>query len=272
MNAVKNNPLGKQIDYVSHYSPQLLFPIARELSRQLLPPLPVPFYGEDVWTAYEVSWLDEKGKPQVAVAEFYVPYESEFIIESKSLKLYLNSINQTQYPSRDHVARILHQDLSAVAGIEVGIQLFTLAEFRRREASIFNGDSLDELPLAIENYHPAPQLLTVGGEYCEESLCSDLLKTNCPVTGQPDWASVQVNYRGKKIQREGLLGYLVSFREHQDFHEHCVERLFSEILLHCKPEYLSINARYTRRGGLDINPYRTTDPVEKAPALRLVRQ
>lgn len=272
MVSVDTSPLGKLTEYVSNYSPNLLFPIARQVSRQALSLGSVlPFCGVDVWTAYEISWLDDCGKPQVAIAEFSIPCDSEFIVESKSFKLYLNSFNQSRFSSLLQVADTLIKDLSLVVGVTVSVNLCRLPDFRRTIDSP-QGTLIDDLVVSIEHYHPEPGLLTVGEEIVEEILYSDLLKTNCPVTGQPDWASVQIAYRGSKIDRENLLRYIVSFREHQDFHEHCVERMFVDILTRCQPEKLSVYARYTRRGGLDINPFRTTDAAEIPPSLRLVRQ
>lgn len=272
MASVETSPLGKLTEYVSDYSPDLLFPIARQASRQALSlGVVLPFCGEDVWTAYEISWLDDCGKPQVAIAEFSIPCNSEFIVESKSFKLYLNSFNQSRFSSFMQVADILAKDLTLVVGATVSVNLCRLSEFRR-DVDLPQGVLIDDLVVSVEHYHPEPKLLTVCKEVVEEALYSDLLRTNCPVTGQPDWASVQIVYRGPKIDRENLLRYIVSFRQHQDFHEHCVERMFVDILTRCQPEKLSVYARYTRRGGLDINPFRTTDAAETPPQLRLVRQ
>ncbi len=277
-----HNPLGQQTEYISRYSPELLFPISRADSRRLLN-LPVatasagalPFRGADLWTGYEISWLDNLGKPQVAVAEFVLPCESDYMVESKSFKLYLNSFNQTRLADRAELHALLVRDLSAVAGTPVAVSLFSLHE-PSPLASIHTlpGYCLDDLPVAIDTYHPHPDYLCceASDTLVEETLYSQLLKTNCPVTGQPDWASVQVSYKGRALNREGLLRYLVSFREHQDFHEHCVERIFMDIWQRCAPESLSIYARYTRRGGLDINPLRTSEPVFNLPSNRLLRQ
>lgn len=267
------NPLGRQTEYVSVYAPHLLFPIARQLAReQLALSATLPFYGIDIWTGYEVSWLDPQGKPQVAVAEFVVPCESECIVESKSFKLYLNSFNQTRFTDMAEVVATLKRDLSAIVGAEINVSLESTQAFAGRGLPKFDGQFIDDLSVTIEHYQPAPELLEVAGEYVDEVLCSDLLKTNCPVTGQPDWASLQIRYRGKRIVHESLLRYIVSFREHQDFHEHCVERMFMDIQSRCNPDYLSVYARYTRRGGLDINPFRSTDAQEQPPVVRLVRQ
>jgi 7-cyano-7-deazaguanine reductase len=265
------SPLGMSIEYVSEYAPGLLFPIARELSRQLLP-TSVSFYGVDIWTGYELSWLNLRGKPQVALAEFRIPCTSEFIVESKSFKLYLNSLNQTRFDSTEQVLTALKRDLSAVVGAQVEIELQQLGGQFDNNIGIFTGECIDDLDVEITSYHPAPELLAVADEVVDEALYTNLLKTNCPVTGQPDWASIYIQYKGRKLVRENLLRYIISFREHQDFHEHCVERIFTDIMLACRPEMLNVYARYTRRGGLDINPFRTTLANNIPPRLRLIRQ
>lgn len=269
--AIDQSPLGRATSYPSQYAPELLFPIARDLSREQLPkPVPV-FYGFDIWTGYEISWLDASGKPSVAIAEFRVPCESQCIIESKSFKLYLNSYNQSRFASTDEVIQRMEQDLSAAAGAQVAVQFFALDEYL--PCNSVKGVCLDQLPLDNPLYHPDSSLLRLGeGAQVDECVYSDLLKTNCPVTGQPDWASVIIHYRGRPIDHQSLLAYIVSFREHQDFHEHCVERMFADIMQVCRPEYLSVYARYTRRGGLDINPYRSSAPGRQPETVRLFRQ
>jgi 7-cyano-7-deazaguanine reductase len=271
---IQDSPLGQSSAYVSSYTPALLFPIARSQSRLHLnlTDTALPFHGNDLWTGYELSWLDKGGKPQVAIAEFSIPAHSPNIIESKSFKLYLNSFNQTVCESREKLAEWLVRDLSQAAGAGVGVKLFTLDAFSEKGLQKLEGRLLDDLELEVSTYHPAPALLTtMEAQVTNEQLYSHLLKTNCPVTGQPDWASIQIQYSGQAIDPAGLLAYIISFREHQDFHEHCVERIFCDIIEHCKPQSLSVYARYTRRGGLDINPYRSTEAVV-APSLRLVRQ
>lgn len=267
-------PLGQATDYVSVYTPELLFPIARAESRQSLglEGGELPFFGVDIWTGYEVSWLDNMGKPQVAMAEFRVPCTSEFIVESKSFKLYLNSFNQTRFDSAEQVQGVVQKDLSNASGAEVSVVVLPLSELQPQILGQPEGECLDAIPVTIEHYHPRPELLQLGDSEVEETLYSHLLKTNCPVTGQPDWASVQISYKGRAIKRETLLAYIVSFREHQDFHEHCVERMFVDLLGRCQPERLSVFARYTRRGGLDINPFRSTEPSAQPEQRRLLRQ
>ncbi len=274
---MNHNPLGRQTDYVSVYAPHLLFPISRAESRELLGlGNALPFYGVDIWTGYELSWLDKLGKPVVAVAEFFIPCTSEFIVESKSFKLYLNSLNQTRCENVAEVEALIAKDLARITNAEVRVNITPLTSVRSTshlaEIAEVKGELLDELAVAVDTYHPAPELLATETEMVEECLVSHLLKTNCPVTGQPDWASLVIRYKGNKIQRENLLRYIISFREHQDFHEHCVERIFSDIARVCKPEVLTVYARYTRRGGLDINPFRSSNPDEQPELLRLIRQ
>lgn len=275
---MNHNPLGRQTDYVSVYAPQLLFPIPRADSRALLGiGATLPFYGVDIWTGYEVSWLDALGKPVVAIAEFSIPCDSKFIVESKSFKLYLNSLNQTRFDSAAQVEALITKDLTCVTGADVLVSIMPLSASLRAaqhlaEIAEVEGEVLDDLVVAVDAYHPMPELLTTETEIVDECLVSHLLKTNCPVTGQPDWASIVIRYKGNKIQRENLLRYIISFREHQDFHEHCVERIFNDIARICKPEELVVYARYTRRGGLDINPFRSSSPSIKPELLRLIRQ
>ena len=275
---MNHNPLGRQTDYVSVYAPQLLFPIPRAESRAILGlGDALPFYGVDIWTGYELSWLDALGKPVVAVAEFFIPCASEFIVESKSFKLYLNSLNQTRCENVAEVEALVTKDLARITNSDVRVNITPLNSPARTalhltEIAEIKGELLDDLVVVIDSYHPAPELLTTEAGRVDECLVSHLLKTNCPVTGQPDWASLVVRYKGNKIQRENLLRYIISFREHQDFHEHCVERIFSDIARVCKPEQLTVYARYTRRGGLDINPFRSSNPTENPELLRLIRQ
>lgn len=267
-------PLGKQTDYVSVYTPSLLCPIPREESRRNLSidEQALPFSGVDIWTGYELSWLDAKGKPVVAMAEFIFPCNSPAIVESKSFKLYLNSLNQTRFNSMQEVITTLESDLSVAAGAKVLVDVQSLHQGVSRGVGHLVGESIDGLDIEVDVYHPDADLLACDeGRIISENLHSDLLKSNCPVTGQPDWASVYVSYRGPAIDKASLLRYIISFREHQDFHEHCVERMFTDIKAQCKPEQLTVYARYTRRGGLDINPFRT-DCGDSALDIRLARQ
>ncbi|MGL1832326.1 NADPH-dependent 7-cyano-7-deazaguanine reductase QueF [Rhodocyclaceae bacterium SMB388] len=258
-------PLGRPVSYRDSYAPELLFPIARQTKRDELGLSggALPFHGVDLWNAYEVSWLDGRGKPVVALGRFEVPADSPCLVESKSLKLYLNSFNQTRFVDISGVRDVIARDLSVANGARVDVELTSLSARPVRRVGYPDGVLLDELDVEIRTYQPDPSLLSCdpGGEAVTETLFSHLLKSNCLVTGQPDWGSIFVRYRGARIDREGLLRYIVSFRGHDEFHEQCVERIFCDILRRCLPVQLMVWARYTRRGGLDINPYRTTEPA-----------
>jgi 7-cyano-7-deazaguanine reductase len=269
---MRRAPLGQRAAYVNTYTPGLLCPVARQAKRdELVLSDPLPFRGCDIWNAYEFSWLNPGGKPEVAIAEFRVPCDSEYLVESKSFKLYLNSFCQSPFSGRDEVEAALAKDLAGATGGEVGVSLALSDQFPRLRWSEFSGVCLDRLEVRTGRYAVQPDFLRAGGEVVEEALYSHLLKSNCPVTGQPDWGSVWFHYVGRLIDHEGLLKYVVSFREHQEFHEHCVERMFVDVLRRCRPEGLTVYARYTRRGGLDINPFRSN--WEDAPEnVRLARQ
>jgi 7-cyano-7-deazaguanine reductase len=261
MTTPEHSPLGKHTVYADRYDPSLLFPIPRQGKRdEIGVHEPLPFQGVDIWNAYELSWLDMRGKPVAAVAEFHVPAHSPNIIESKSFKLYLNGFAQEPLANAAALSALLQQDLSRAAGAPVLVHIHAPRTAKHVFADL-DGQSIDDLPIAIDDYGPpkADYLQAdAQADVVEETLVSDLLRSNCPVTGQPDWGSVQVAYRGRPIDREGLLRYLVSFRTHNEFHEQCVERIFVDVLARCAPESLSVYARYTRRGGLDINPFRST--------------
>ncbi|EJO5053408.1 NADPH-dependent 7-cyano-7-deazaguanine reductase QueF [Pseudomonas aeruginosa] len=271
----EHSPLGKTSEYVSSYTPSLLFPISRTakwaelgLSAETL-----PYRGVDIWNCYELSWLTPAGKPVVAIGEFSIPADSPNIIESKSFKLYLNSLNQSAFDSREALRAVLQKDLSAAAGAPVGVRLRSLDEVAEEGIGRLPGRCIDELDIAVDGYEqPRPELLRCdAGRIVEEQLYSHLLKSNCPVTGQPDWGTLVVDYRGPALDPASLLAYLVSFRQQQDFHEQCVERIFLDLQRLLQPQALSVYARYVRRGGLDINPYRSL--AEVAPDnRRLVRQ
>lgn len=279
MTSAHDSPLGKSSLYVEHYDPGLLFPIPRASKRAelgLVDGRPLPFDGVDIWNAYELSWLDPRGKPRIAIAECRVPARSPCIIESKSFKLYLNSYNQTRLASIDELRERMVGDLSQATGADVGVALVEPAQFAELARGELDGLLIDDLDIAIDGYGPpdASHLSSDAGQAnVDETLCSNLLKSNCPVTGQPDWASVQIAYRGAPIDHAGLLRYLVSFRRHDDFHEQCVERIYTDLLHHCAPTYLRVSARYTRRGGLDINPVRGSGmPLAYPPNPRGARQ
>lgn len=268
--------LGKKSEYDSTYNPDRLFAIPRSEQRKEIgiESEHLPFYGFDCWNHYEVSWLNEKGKPKVAIAEIYYDCKTPFLIESKSLKLYFNSYNNTAFSSVSDVEDRVKQDIAERIGGDVTVTIHPLNHSKYNSLHhSFKGECLDDLDVSCSVYKVEPKFLTVSDELVEECLYSDLLKSNCLVTNQPDWGSVQIEYKGKKIDREGLLKYLISFRNHNEFHEQCIERIFMDIMRLCKPESLTINGRYTRRGGLDINPYRSTKkPIMDNANVRLVRQ
>ncbi len=268
-------PLGKATVYAAEYNPGLLCPLPRSLKRDELGlAAPLPFHGVDIWNAYELSWLTPQGKPVVAMGEFRVPCESPNLIESKSFKLYLNSFNQTRFDDCEAVRAVLSQDLGGAAGTPVDVRLISAAEFAAESFATLPGVCLDELDIKVENYALAPDLLQGAADSQQmvaETLHSHLLKSNCLVTRQPDWGSVLIRYEGAKIDPEALLRYLISFRQHNEFHEQCVERIYCDLMRFCQPKKLTVYARYTRRGGLDINPQRSNFEYE-VENLRLARQ
>ncbi|MEZ0308753.1 MAG: NADPH-dependent 7-cyano-7-deazaguanine reductase QueF [Ramlibacter sp.] len=281
MNTPEQSQLGKPAPYVDHYDASLLFPISRSPKRvELGLHGAVPFFGADLWTAFELSWLTPRGKPQVAIAHVTVPCETPNIIESKSFKLYLNSFTNTPFASAEEVRERIRADISeaawrgAAAQSSVGVRILLPELFDREPVHELDGLSLDRLDIECTQYTPAPELLTAafGEQPVEEVLVSNLLKSNCLVTGQPDWGSVQIRYSGPQIDQGGLLRYLVSFRNHNEFHEQCVERVFMDVWKRCKPVKLAVYARYTRRGGLDINPFRTSHPMAIPANVRTARQ
>jgi 7-cyano-7-deazaguanine reductase len=273
---LKGALLGQQTEYKDTYDPSLLFPIARKLNRDDLniDGSALPFKGEDAWTGYELSWLNAKGKPVVAVAEFIFPATSSHIIESKSFKLYLNSFNQTRFASFDEVQKVLIDDLSTAANTQVVVTLFKADDFSCLMPTAFPGLCLDDLDIDIDEYELNAELLKsdTNNAVVTETLYSHLLKSNCLITSQPDWASVVIRYTGPKICHKSLLKYLISFRSHNEFHEQCVERLFCDLTHKLGIETLEVYARYTRRGGLDINPYRSTEFEHTQFAIKSNRQ
>lgn len=255
-------PLGHDVTYPDTYDPSLLFSLSRNTNRQTLN-APAAWYGADIWNAYEMSWLTIRGKPVVALGQFVFPYDSPQLIESKSLKLYLNSLNQERFASLDDVCQRITSDLSNAVGAPVDVCITPVQHADQIQCSPLAGDCIDDLDIAINHYQPNADLLRCmpAPRIVTEVLTSDLLKSNCPVTGQPDWASVQISYTGPMIDRASLLAYIVSMRQHTEFHEHCIEKMFCDIWHACSPTELSVYARYTRRGGLDINPWRSSHPV-----------
>ena len=281
MNTPEQSQLGKSSSYVDHYDAALLFPIARRSKRDEIGlAATLPFFGADLWTAYELSWLNPRGKPQLALARITVPAESTHIVESKSVKLYLNSFNNSVFADAVAVQTRLREDLSAAVWqggavmSSVGVQLVLPQDFDKEPVHELDGLNLDRLDLECSHYQPAPELLTAQSNEAPvtETLTSQLLKSNCLVTGQPDWGSVRISYTGPQIDQAGLLQYIVSFRNHNEFHEQCVERIFMDIWRACKPSKLEVYARYTRRGGVDINPWRTSHPMAAPVNIRTARQ
>jgi 7-cyano-7-deazaguanine reductase len=283
--APEQSELGKSSAYADQYDPALLFPIARQTKRDEIGITAAPpFMGADLWTAYEVSWLNARGKPQVAIAQITVPCETPNISESKSVKLYFNSFNNTRYGGIDHGAAQVREAIALDLGAatsgkprgesRVGVKLITAEQFANEKIQELQGTQLDRLDVECTHYTPAPELLSsrLDEQPVTETLVSHLLKSNCLVTHQPDWGSVQISYSGPQIDQAGLLKYIVSFRNHNEFHEQCVERIYMDVWQRCKPTTLSVFARYTRRGGLDINPFRTSHPQTLPANLRNARQ
>ena len=275
MNTPEQSRLGKPSSYVDQYDASLLFPIPRAGKRAEIGITGAPpFFGADMWTAFELSWLNLRGKPQVALAHITVPCESPNMIESKSFKLHLNSFNDTRFADARDVRERIRADINAAAGTGVGVKTLGPELFEREPVHEMSGLNLDRLDVECIHFTPAPELLFAEFDEVpvEETLTSNLLKSNCLVTGQPDWGSVQISYSGPQINQEGLLQYLVSFRNHNEFHEQCVERIFMDVWTRCKPHKLSVYARYTRRGGLDINPFRCSHPQALPANVRMARQ
>ena len=274
-NSLKSLKLGQKTEYASQYDRTLLQPVPRALNRDGLGITQnQPFtIGADIWTAYEISWLNEKGLPQVAIADIYLDYQSQNLIESKSFKLYLNSFNQSKFADFNAVQQTMQRDLSECAQGDVKVRLNPVAVYDSQKIDHLQGDCIDEQDIEITSYEFNADWLKdcVSNEIVEEKLVSHLLKSNCLITNQPDWGTLHIHYIGKKINHEKLLRYVVSFRQHNEFHEQCVERIFCDLMHYAKPEKLTVYARYTRRGGLDINPFRSN--FENLPEnLRLARQ
>lgn len=282
MHTPEQSQLGKTSAYADQYDPSLLFPLPRQPKRDEIGiQNKLPFFGADLWTAFELSWLNQRGKPQVALAHFTIPCETPNIIESKSFKLYLNSFNNTRFDSLEAVQERLREDINealwrgAPARLSsASVRVMAPEHFETQRVQELEGLSLDRLDVECTDYSPRPDLLKADHDNppVTKTLVSHLLKSNCLVTGQPDWGSVQISYTGAAIDQEGLLRYIVSFRNHNEFHEQCVERIFMDIMRQCRPLKLSVYARYTRRGGLDINPLRTSAPMAIPQNVRTARQ
>lgn len=258
MKTILDMPLGKKVKYISEYDPSLLFPIPRQGKREELGIIKkTPFEGIDIWNAYELSWLNKRGKPIVALGEFRFPSDSPMLIESKSFKLYLNSFNQTKVANEEKILKTIEKDLSEASGSPVKGRLFTSQDLKGTPLEEFPGECLDLLDVECYEYIVNPKLLKCGKETVQEELYSNLLKSNCLATDQPDWGSVYIHYKGPKILHDSLLKYIISFRQHNEFGEHCIERIFMDLMRECKPEKLTVYGKYTRRGGLDLNPFRS---------------
>lgn len=273
MTQIDHGPLGQKSEYPQKYDPSVLYPIPRKLGRdEIGVSAELPFLGTDIWNGFELSWLTPKGKPVVAVMEMRVPITSQNIVESKSLKLYLGSFNQSCFANHNDVAIRIKDDVSALVGVAVDVTVSPLDQAQAGSVTTLPGRCIDELDIVVAKYSVDASLLALASnDIVEEQLHSHLLRSCCPVTGQPDWGSVLIAYRGAKIDDASLLRYLVSFRTNQEFHEQCVERIYLDIMRYCSPEKLSVYARYTRRGGIDINPLRSNCLVT-IENLRLVRQ
>lgn len=271
-------PLGKEVSYPRDYNPKLLFPIARALGRAkvgaLTQAVNLPFIGWDLWRGYELSWLKPSGLPATAILKVWVPCDSPFIVESKSFKLYLNSLNHSVFANTAALLDCLERDLNQTIGAQARIALVLPTEFEQEPIEELLTGCLDEQPVSITDYQPNADLLneSTGPNPKTEHVFSRLLKSNCPVTGQPDWATIHIGYHGRTIDHAALLKYIVSYRDHQGFHEQCVERIFCDIMDRCRPQSLSVYARYTRRGGMDINPWRATPGTQPPNLLRSAQQ
>lgn len=272
--APQQSELGKKSDYYPHYDPTKLFPILRKSQRDKLSlPEKLPFYGVDIWNHYEVSWLNEKGKPIAALAEIIYSCASPYLIESKSMKLYFNSFNNTVFRDAYAVENTVKKDIAERIQSEVQVKITPLSEVKEKLLyPALPGQCIDDLDIECSLYEVKPELLHTEKESVEETVFSNLLKSNCLVTSQPDWGSIQIQYKGRKINHADLLRYIISFRNHQEFHEHCIERIFVDIMQYCKPEKLTVYGRYTRRGGLDINPLRSTEQINHVKNTQLCRQ
>ena len=273
MTTLEGSPLGKSTGYPERYDPALLFPIARSDARQALGlTSELPFGGVDLWTAYEISWLDALGKPQLAIGRFRIPADSPRIVESKSLKLYLGSFAQEHAAQTSELVRRIEADLARACGAAVAVVLASPADVRATRIVPLPGESLDELAITTDVYEPSPALLAAHGPEVDETLRSALFRSRCPVTGQPDHGDVMIRYRGPRIDRITLLRYLISYRRHAAFHESCVEQMFIDILHRCAPQALTIYGRFLRRGGIDINPFRSNFEVGPDDEARTARQ
>ena len=266
-------PLGHATGYPDRYDPSQLFTVPRAPQRTALGlGATLPFAGSDLWTAYELTWLGRLGKPEIAIATIEVPASSPSIIESKSMKLYLGSFAQSSFDDAGRVVSTIERDLAAAIGAPIRVRLIGAEAFAMERIDALDGESVDSLPVAITAYEVDNATLLAGSEVVDEALTTNLFRSVCPITGQPDIASMRIAYRGGRIDRAGLLRYLVSYRRHPGFHEQCVERIFVDILSRCRCERLTVYARFTRRGGIDINPFRTNIGITTPANVRTARQ
>lgn len=264
-------PLGKATAYGDSYDPSLLMPVPRAQTRADLP-ADLPMFGVDDWTGYELSWLNASGRPEVGTLLLRYSASSPAIVESKSLKLYLNGFNQTKINSQTELTARIAADVGQVVGSDVQVHIYSAVESQILAIKPWQDDCVDGIECEIADYQIKPELLKAGQPQQEQVLTSHLLRSNCPVTNQPDWASVRVHLRGASVQPASLLAYICSFRQHQGFHEQCIERIFSDLWQRLNPEFLSVEGRFTRRGGLDINPFRASRAEAKPLGLRQLRQ
>ena len=264
--------LGRHTPVVDSYAPQLLYPIPRAAGRSLIGcDEALPFSGGDLWHAYEVSWLDSGGKPVVRVGRISIPVSSPNLVESKSFKLYLNSLNNTRFADEQEVAATIKKDIAQIAGAEIGLELLAIDD-EALCGAVLAGQCLDHLEVCAPEGEPSADMLELRcQDIVQEQLHTHLLRSLCPVTGQPDWASVWIHYEGRALDHGSLLRYIIAYRQHQEFHEQCVERMFCDLQRRVAPRSLHIQAFYNRRGGLDINPFRSTDPAAR-PLPRMNRQ
>lgn len=274
MSYLKDTPLGRSSDYVDEYTPALLCPVPRWDARESLEleDTALPFHGTDIWNAYELSWLTEKGKPVVAMCELRIPCTTPNIVESKSLKLYLNSFANTRFEKREEVRAAIEKDVTQVVGGDIEVLLFSLEDAATLPLWEDKGQCVDTIDLNFEHYNYNPELLLCDqGPEQTGQLYSHLLRSHCPVTNQPDWATVVVRYTGGAISPASFLRYVVSLRNHQGFHEQIIEQMFVDLMAQCSPRHLTVYGRFTRRGGIDINPFRSNSE-QALPNRRTVRQ
>jgi 7-cyano-7-deazaguanine reductase len=260
--------LGQTVAYPTKYSPDILFKIKRSEGRKNINS-DVEFFGIDIWNCYEISWINSKGKPEVRILEIYIPSTSEFLVESKSLKLYFFSLNNEKFDSEEVFKDLVKKDLESLLICTVHLELKKIQDYKNYKLESIDAISIDDIDISPRYTQPSQDIIKYKGEIAEETLYSNLHKTNCLITSQPDWATLIISYKGLKIDHSSLLEYIISFRNEDMFHEHSVEKILSELLSSGKFEKLTVYARYTRRGGIDINPIRSTEPISITEAISL---